>query len=180
MDPDLSFTSEIQSTAIIYFLHFLQVTFIIHTIQLIHCDQQAGEIDNLTITLGQSFLVVLCAGVCPSPTGSITLISFWGKTCCYTHHTFLLGYPNERVIHVQATSFLALLLGIWGTTWSSRYLVPSTASLFWRHCHLPGATSIKLLQGESHTSILFTLFIVLLSLFLLCVVCFLYQKSKKN
>ena len=27
---------------------------------------------------------------------------FWGKTCCYTHHTFLLGYPNGCVIHVQA------------------------------------------------------------------------------
>ena len=106
----------IQSTAIIYFLHFLQVTFIIHTIQLILCDQKAGEIDNLTVTLGQSFLVVLCAGVCPSPTGSITLVSFWGKTCCYTHHTFLLGYPNGRVIHVQATSFLAPLLGTWGTS----------------------------------------------------------------
>ena len=76
MDPGPSFTSEIQSTAIIYFLHFLQVTFIIHTIQLTLCDQQAGEIDNLTVTLGQNVLVVLCAGVCPSPTGSITLVSF--------------------------------------------------------------------------------------------------------
>ena len=62
MDPGPSFTSEIQSTAIIYFLHFLQVTSIIHTIRLILCDQQAGEIDNLTVTLGQSILVVLCAG----------------------------------------------------------------------------------------------------------------------
>ena len=70
MDPSPSFTSEIQSTAIIYFLHLLQVTFIIHTIRLILCDQQADEIDTLTVTLGQSFLVVLCAGVCPSPTGS--------------------------------------------------------------------------------------------------------------
>ena len=60
MDPGPSFTSEIQSTAIIYFLHFLQVTFIIHTIRLTLCFQQAGEIDNLTVTLGQSFLVVLC------------------------------------------------------------------------------------------------------------------------
>ena len=58
--PRSIFTSETQSTAIIYFLHFLQVTFIIHTIRLILCDQQAGEIDNLTVTLGQSLLVVLC------------------------------------------------------------------------------------------------------------------------
>ena len=76
MDPGPSFTFKIQSTAIIYFLHFLQVTFIIHTIQLILCDQQAGEIDNLTVTLGQNFLVVLCATDVLSPTGSITLISF--------------------------------------------------------------------------------------------------------
>ena len=58
--PVHSFISEYKSTAIIYFLHCLQVTFIIHTIQLILCYQQAGEIDNLTITLGESFLVVLC------------------------------------------------------------------------------------------------------------------------
>ena len=30
---------------------------------------------NLTVTLRQSFLVVLCAGVGPSPTSSITLVS---------------------------------------------------------------------------------------------------------
>ena len=60
MDPGPSFTSEIQSTALFYFLHFLPVTIIFHTIRLILCDQQASEIDNLTVTLGQSFLVVLC------------------------------------------------------------------------------------------------------------------------
>ena len=74
--PGPSFTPEIQSTAIIYFLNFLQVTFIIHTIRLTLYYQQAGEIDNLTVTLGQSFLVALCAGAGPSPTGSITLVSF--------------------------------------------------------------------------------------------------------
>ena len=37
----------------------------------------------------------------------------------------------------------------------------------------------SLLQGESLTSNLFYFVIVLLSLLLLCVVCFLYQKSKK-
>ena len=79
---------------------FLQVTIIFHNIQLTLCFQQAGEIDNLTVMLGQSLLVVLCAGVCPNPTCSITLVSFSGKTCCYTHHTFLLGYPNVCVIHV--------------------------------------------------------------------------------
>ena len=58
--PVHSFTSEYKSTAIIYFLHFLQVIIIFHTIWLILYFQQAGEIDNLTVTLGQSFLVVLC------------------------------------------------------------------------------------------------------------------------
>ena len=33
-----------------------------HTIRLILCIQQTGEIDNLTESLGQSNLVVLCAG----------------------------------------------------------------------------------------------------------------------
>ena len=33
-----------------------------HTIRLILCFHQTGEIDNLTQSLGQSILVVLCAG----------------------------------------------------------------------------------------------------------------------
>ena len=57
-----SFTSEYKSTAIITLCIFLQVTIIIHTIRLILCFQQAGEFGNLTVTLGQSILVVLCAG----------------------------------------------------------------------------------------------------------------------
>ena len=36
--------------------------FILHTIRLILCIQQAGEIDNLPVSLGQSSLIVLCAG----------------------------------------------------------------------------------------------------------------------
>ena len=43
-------------------LHFLQANIIFHTIRLILCFQQAGEFDNLTVLLGQSILVVLCAG----------------------------------------------------------------------------------------------------------------------
>ena len=61
--PVHSFTSEYKYTTIITFCIFLQVTTIFHTIRLILCFQQAGEIDNLTVTLGQSFLVVLCAGL---------------------------------------------------------------------------------------------------------------------
>jgi hypothetical protein len=25
-----------------------------------------------------------------------TLVSYWGKTCCCAHHTFLLGFPTSR------------------------------------------------------------------------------------
>ena len=57
-----SFTSDYKSTAIITLFIFLQVTIIIHTIRLILCFQQAGEFDNLTLTLGQNILVVLCVG----------------------------------------------------------------------------------------------------------------------
>ena len=35
---------------------------IFHTRRLILCFQQAGEIDNLTVSLGQSIVIVLCAG----------------------------------------------------------------------------------------------------------------------
>jgi hypothetical protein len=77
--------------------------------------------------LGQSTLVVLCAGsmlllvqnyapdkapfincleLSPSQRASTfrswfflllvrqTLVSYWGKTCCCAHHTFLLGFPT--------------------------------------------------------------------------------------
>ena len=95
--PVHSFISEIQPTAIIVLLHSLQANIIFHTIRLILCFQQAGEIDTLTVSLGQSSLVVLCAGskstsqtflykhlfltpLTPSehrrsPTGLITLVS---------------------------------------------------------------------------------------------------------
>ena len=109
--PVHSFTSEYKSTAIITFCIFLQATIIFHTIRLILCFQQAGEFDNLTVTLGQSFLVVLCAGAVSSPTGSITMVSFWVKIYCYTHHTFLLGSPNGRVICTYQALFLAPLPG---------------------------------------------------------------------
>ena len=78
--------------------------------------QQAGEIDNLTVKLGQSIWIVLCRfhvgagipGVAPhytpspttftlpsSPTGSINLGFLLRKTCCCTHHTFHLGFPTD-------------------------------------------------------------------------------------
>ena len=62
----------IQSTAITVLLHSLQTNIIFHTIRLILCFQQAGEIDNLTVSLGQSILVVLCAG-------SKSTVKAWGS-----------------------------------------------------------------------------------------------------
>ena len=50
----------------VYFLKFIVLYFTVnisfHTIHLIICIQQTGEIDNLPESLGQSILVVLCAG----------------------------------------------------------------------------------------------------------------------
>ena len=79
--------------------------------------QQAGEIDNLTVSLGQSTLVVLCRfhvgagipGVAPHYTSSpstfnVLLGSYWfdkpwflteGKPAAIRHHTFLLGFPTN-------------------------------------------------------------------------------------
>ena len=59
--PIHSFTLIIQPTAIIVPFHSLQLNTIFHTICLILCLQQASEIDNLTVLLGQSSLIVLCA-----------------------------------------------------------------------------------------------------------------------
>ncbi|KAK1663776.1 hypothetical protein QYE76_051935 [Lolium multiflorum] len=80
--------------------------------------EQAGEIDNLTVTLGQSTLIVLCrfhvgagfTGVAPhytpppttftcflAPTGSINL-GFFLKTCLCASY-LPLGVPNGRVLY---------------------------------------------------------------------------------
>ena len=59
----------VQSTASTVLLHSLQTNIIFKTILLILCFQQASEIDNLTVTLGQSILVLLCAG--STSTGSV-------------------------------------------------------------------------------------------------------------
>ena len=98
-------------------LYFLQANIIFHTIRLILCFQQAIEIDNLTVTLGQSILVVLCAR--STLTGAVDTLrrdsnSYWfdnlsfilRETCCCTHHTFLLGSPNEHVCHVLSCTKL--------------------------------------------------------------------------
>ena len=60
--PVHSFTLIIQPTTNIVLFHSLQFTTVFHTIRLILCIQQAGEIDNLPVSLGQSTFIVLCAG----------------------------------------------------------------------------------------------------------------------
>jgi hypothetical protein len=60
--PVHSFTLIIQPTAIIVPFHSLQLNTIFHTIRLILCFQQARKIDTLPVSLGQSSLIVLCAG----------------------------------------------------------------------------------------------------------------------
>ena len=85
-----------------------------------------------------------------APTGSITLVSFWGKTCCWLHHTFLLGSPNERANLANQDCFLA---------------------------PLPGSRSISA-RGVSRFQSLYFVF-VLLSLFYFILFAFNYQKHKK-
>jgi hypothetical protein len=33
-----------------------------------------------------------------------TLVSYWGKTCCYIHQNLLLGFPNWAVIYIIITA----------------------------------------------------------------------------
>src|SRR3954464_9984667 len=78
--PVHSFIIDTSSTVTVY---FIQATTIFHTISLILCFQQTGEIDNLTVSCGK-VLSLCCAGskllATPwtcflTPTGSITLVS---------------------------------------------------------------------------------------------------------
>ena len=93
------------------FCIFLQVTIIFHTIRLILCFQQAGEIDTLTGTLGQSFLVVLCTGDVSSPTGTITLVSFLRENLLL-HSSYLpLGVSQRTCDLYVSSSFSGAIAG---------------------------------------------------------------------
>ena len=65
MDPGPIFSIDIQPNHTLFTfcntVFYLVQTLSFHTIQLILCIQQTGEIDNLIESLGQSILVVLCA-----------------------------------------------------------------------------------------------------------------------
>ena len=76
---------------------------------------------------------------------------FLRENLLYTHHTFLLGYPNGRVIHVQASSFLAPLPGTWGTSSQrlqlrQQHLSSGATPIFWRHIHQAAARGVSHFQ----------------------------------
>ena len=101
-----------------------------------------------------------------------TLISYWFNNLGFLLRENLLLHSSYLPLGVSQRACVsrAIKLIFWRHCWGVR--VPSSQQPF-------GVVSIKLLQGESHTSNLFYFVFVLLSLLLLCVVCFLYQKSKK-
>ena len=125
MDPGPFFTSEIQSTAIIVLYCSSQTNIICHTIHLILCLQQAGEIYNLTVKLGQSILIVLCrfhvgAGIPgvaphyipPPSTFNVLLGSYWfdkpwflteGKLAAVRITPSSWGSQRTHVVRVSST-----------------------------------------------------------------------------
>ena len=119
---------------------------IFHTRRLILCFQQAGEIDNLTVSLGQSTVIVLCVQVhvgdrvapCEPPTTFWRIVTPTGSINLgfILRENLLLGY-------IKPSS--------WGLP-TSKYVLHQ--AFFWRRCQ--GDNS--LLQGEFHTSNLFTFF----------------------
>ena len=170
MDPGPFFTSEIQSTAIV--LYCSSQTIIFHTIRLILCLQQAGEIDNLTVKLGQSIVIVLCrfhvgAGIpgvalhyTPSPTtftcsltptGSINLGFILRENLpLYASH-LPLGIPNGRMLYAYQDCFLAPLPG------RSRHAT----------------------RGVSHIQSLYFVFVLLYLILFTALFAFLYKNRKK-
>ena len=110
-------------TAIICSLLLSALITVFHTIRLILCFQQAGEIDNLSVSLGQSSLLVLCAGstsVAPLTTFWRTSVSSWfDKPWSYFKGKLLLHYiipsswglPTNVCCHGQQADLLVLLLG---------------------------------------------------------------------
>ena len=114
-----SFTLIKPQTANCSFFIRCNLILIFHTRRLILCFQQAGEIDNLTVSLGQSIVIVLCAGprqrrnpwCCAASYFAVdnflkNRYSYWfdkpwfhteGKLAARLHQTFILGSPNEQV-----------------------------------------------------------------------------------
>ena len=122
MDPVHSFIFEILQTNIIF-----------HTIRLIFCFQQADEIDNLTVKLGQSSLIVFCrfhvgtgiTGVAPHYTPSPTTfrsdfdlllvrlnLGFILRENLLLYSSYLpLGVFNECVSFASSSTFSGAVAG---------------------------------------------------------------------
>ena len=121
--PVHSFTSNTIYCNNLFLLFFANIIF--HTIHLILCFQQAGEIDNLTVTLGQSILIVLCrfhvgAGIPgvaphytpPPSTFNVLLGSYWfdkpwflteGKLAAVRITPSSWGSQRTRAVRVSST-----------------------------------------------------------------------------
>mgnify|MGYP003484284982 CR=1 FL=1 len=130
MDPGPILFTEIQSTAILVLLFSANNHLPHNTVNPLL--QQAGEIDNLTVSLGQSTLVVLCrfhvgAGIPgvaphyipPPSTFNVLLGSYWFDNLgfilrenlpMYASH-LPLGVPNGRVLYAYQAAFSGAVAG---------------------------------------------------------------------
>ena len=131
---------------------------IFHTIRLILCFQQASEIDNLTVSLGQSSLIVLCAD--STSTVQTPCDSYFSgavdnllKSCCSYWFDNLGFFLRENLL--LCASYLPL--GVAQRTCE----IHAIKFFFWRRCRGDQDT----LQGESPLLNLFTLFLSCLVLF---------------
>ena len=163
--------------------------------------QQAGEIDNLTVKLGQSSLIVLCrfhvgagiTGVAPhytSPpsTFNVLLDSYWFNNLGFLLREKLSAVritPSSwgsqrtcasRVSRLFSGAVAGDLKKSYTTEISNSHVNFPPATVFWRRCRGDQDT----LQGESSTSNLFTLFLSCFTLFYLLLCLFSISKIQKN
>ena len=171
MDPGPILYTEIQSTAILVLLFSANNHHPHYTSNPLL--QQAGEIDNLTVTLGQSIVIVLCRfhagagipGVAPhytpspttftwplTPTGSINLGFFLRENLLLCASHLPLGVPNGRVHHAPSRLFSGAVAGEIKT-----------------RC-----------KGSLSLPISLLCFCLALLYFIFCFVCFLYINKQKN
>jgi hypothetical protein len=81
------------------------------------CFKQTGEIDNLIVIWEQSICLCVCRfritfSRLSLLSWSILNLGFfnWGKTSCYTHHTFLLVFPTGWLFTTHKDSLLHINL----------------------------------------------------------------------
>ena len=156
MDPGPILFTEIQSTAILVLLFSANNHHPHYTSNPLL--QQAGEIDNLTVSLGQSTLVVLCrfhvgAGISgvaphyipPPSTFNVLLGSSW--------------FDKPWFLSEGKLAAVRIIPSSWGSQRTCE--LHAIKLFFWRRCRGDQDT----LQGESPLLNLFTLFLSCLVLF---------------